>query len=304
MGDQVLGLEAVLADGNVVRTRPAARSTTGLDLKRLFIGTEGTFGVVTAATLCVFPVPEREEIHGFSVRDFATGFRGIAWIYDSGLTPSVMDFEETFPAPTLPWRSEEGPPTLYLGFAGSREIVAASWRLARRHLRSVAARPLPDQEAKDYWKTRHDIIYAHDEVSPGVTRADLFLNNVIFDYVHVALPRSRVLSYRRAALAVLRRHGVKPIGFGVWTQPELVSLEVVRPVGGDRAASRIAVAAAVDDVIHRVHALGGSMEDVPGVGAKLAPLLDEDVGLGRSPGREVKRALDPAGTLNPGKAGL
>src|SRR2546426_5940166 len=207
MGDQVLGLEVVLADGTVVQTRPAARSTTGLDLKRLFIGTEGTFGVVTAATLRVFPVPEREEIHGFSVRDFGTGFRGIAWIYDSGLTPSVMDFEETFPAPTLPWRSEEGPPALYLGFAGSREIVAASWRLARRHLRGVAARPRPDREAKEYWKTRHDIICAHDEISPGVTRADLFLNNVIFDYVHAALPRSRILSYRRAALAVLRRPG-------------------------------------------------------------------------------------------------
>jgi len=181
-----------------VRTRPVARSTTGLDLKRLFIGTEGTFGVVTAATLRVFPVPEREEIHGFSFRDFATGFGCLARIYDSGLAPSVMDFEETFPAPTLPWWSEEGPPALYLGFAGSREIVAASWRLARRHLRGVAARPLPDREAKEYWKTRHDIIYAHDEISPGVTRADLFLNNVIFDYVHVALPRSRVLSYRGA----------------------------------------------------------------------------------------------------------
>src|SRR5439155_18426448 len=56
MGDQVLGLEAVLADGSVIRTRPAARSTTGLDLKRLFIGSEGTLGIVTGATLRVFPI--------------------------------------------------------------------------------------------------------------------------------------------------------------------------------------------------------------------------------------------------------
>jgi alkyldihydroxyacetonephosphate synthase len=304
MGDQVLGLEAVLSDGTVVQTRPVARSTTGLDLKRLFIGTEGTLGVVTAATLRVFPIPEREEIHAFSLRDFSTGFGCLAQVYDSGLTPSVMDFEETFPAPALPWRSEEGPPVLYLGFAGAREIVAASWRLARRHLRRVAARPLPDRESREYWRTRHDIIYMHDEVSPGVTRADLFLKEVIFDYVHAALPRSKVLAYRKAALAILRRHGVKPIGFGVWTQPELVSLEVVRPVGEDRAASRIAVAAAVDDVIRRVHALGGSMEYVHGVGAKLAHLVPEELGIGLAVARKVKRALDPAGTLNPGKAGL
>src|SRR5207249_7582606 len=54
MGDQVLGLESVLADGTILRTRPAVRSTTGLDLRRLFIGTEGTLGIVTAATLRVF----------------------------------------------------------------------------------------------------------------------------------------------------------------------------------------------------------------------------------------------------------
>src|SRR5436305_14086734 len=62
MGDQVLGLEAVLADGTVIRTRAVARSTPGLDLKRLFIGTEGTLGIATAATLRVFPVPEHEDI--------------------------------------------------------------------------------------------------------------------------------------------------------------------------------------------------------------------------------------------------
>src|SRR5437879_10190847 len=229
MGDQVLGLEVVLADGTIVRTRPAVRSTTGLDLKRLFIGTEGTLGIVTSAALRVFPIPEREEIHAFAIRDFSQGLAGLVRIYDDGLTPAVMDFEETFPGPSLPWRSEGGPPILYLGFAGSREVVAASWRVARRRLHAAAAQSLPEREAREYWRTRHDIIYAHDEVAPGVTRADLFLKDVIFDYVHAALPRSRVLSYRRAALAALRRHGVKPIGFGVWTHPELVPIEVGRP---------------------------------------------------------------------------
>ena len=163
MGDQVLGLESVLADGTILRSRPAVRSTTGLDLKRLFIGTEGTLGIVTAAALRVFPVPEREEIHAFSVPDFPRGFACLVRMYDDGLAPAVMDFEETFPTPSLPWRSEDGPPVLYLGFAGSREIVASSWRVAHRRLRAAAARPLPDRDAREYWRTRHDIIYAQDE---------------------------------------------------------------------------------------------------------------------------------------------
>src|SRR5207245_178732 len=88
--------------------------------------------------------------------------------YDDGLTPSVMDFEETFPSSSIPWRSDDGPPFLYLGFAGSRELVAASWRVAGRRLRAAAARRLADREAREYWRTRHDIIYVHDEVAPGV----------------------------------------------------------------------------------------------------------------------------------------
>jgi len=304
MGDQVLGLEAVLADGSVIRTRPAVRSATGLDLKRLFIGTEGTLGIVTAASLRVFPIPEKEEIHAFHMPDFPSGFACLAGMYDEDIVPSVMDFDETFEAPGLPWRAEVEPPTLYLGFSGSRHVVAASWKVARRLLRSARVVSLPDREARAYWRTRHDIIYMHDEVSPGTTRADVALKDMIFDYVHVALPRSKVLSFRQAALGLLRRRGVQPIAFGLWTQPELVSLEVVRAVQGGRRAAKIAVAAAIDDLIRKAHAFGGSMEYVHGVGTKLAHLMSEELGLGLEVARRIKRALDPAGLLNPGKLEL
>src|SRR2546429_4010867 len=157
MGDQVLGLEAVLADGTVIRTRPAARSTTGLDLKRLFIGTEGTVGIVTAATLRVFPVPATEVIRAFRLRDFSTGFAALSRVYDDGLTPSVMDFEETFEAPALPWGAEAGPPTLYLGFAGGEGILAAPWRVARRGLKGADARGPPGPQARGVWGDPPDI---------------------------------------------------------------------------------------------------------------------------------------------------
>jgi len=215
-----------------------------------------------------------------------------------------MDFEETFNPPALPWSGSGGPPTLFLGFAGSRDIVAASWRVARSHLRRAGARALPDREARSYWRTRHDIIYVHDEISPGTTRADVFLKDVIFDYVHVALPRSKVLGYRRDALSILRRRRVNPIGFGIWTQPELVSLEMIRRVGNDRVGANAAVAAAVDDLIRLAQDLGGTMEYVHGVGVKLAHLMGRELGPGLEVTRRVKKALDPRGILNPGKLGL
>ena len=304
MGDQVLGLEVVLADGTILRTRAAARSTTGLDLKRLFIGTEGTLGIVTAATIRAFPIPEREDVRSFEIPDFTTGFTAVSRIYDDGLVPSVMELDESFPAPALPWSSDEGPPTLHLGFAGKREVVGASWRGANARLRRSRAKRLPAREARAFWRRRHAIIYHHDEVAPGVTSADRLLANTIFDYAHVALPRSKVLAFRRSALSIVRRHRVAPIGFGTWTQPELVSLEMVRPVRADREEAREAVADAIDEVLRRALALGGSIEYVHGVGVKLTHLLAEELGEGLDLARKVKRALDPAGTLNPGKAGF
>lgn len=304
IGDQILGLEAVLADGTIVRSRSVPRTTTGLDIRRLFIGTEGTLGVVTAATVKAFPRAETRDFRAYDLPDFVSGFEAVCALYDDGLRPFLLDYGESFPAQGVPWGSEEEPPTLFLGFAGSGDLVSASWRIAGRRLRRAHARRLPRREATAYWRTRHDVIFRLDEVAPGVTQADRYLKDVIFDYVHVALPRSKVLAFRRSALAALRRHGVSPIGLGIWTQPELVSIEMIRPVGADRMRDKEAVAAASTEVLRKVIALGGSIEYVHGVGLYLSPLLPEEMGTGLEVQRRVKAALDPHGTLNPGKLGL
>src|SRR5207244_13037660 len=95
-----------------------------------------------------------------------------------------------------------------------------------------------------------------------------------------------------------------PVGFGVWAQPELVSVEVVKPVVGERVAAKAAVAGALDSLIRKAHALGGSMEYVHGIGVKLAHLMGEELGTGVDLARRIRNALDPSGILNPGKLGL
>src|SRR5438094_4145146 len=205
MGDQILGLEAVLADGTVIRTRAVARSTSGLDLKRLFIGTEGTLGIVTAATLRVFPIPEKEEIRAWRLRDFPTGFECLSALYDDGLRRRVTECGETFGGPAPPGGSGGGPPWLDRGFGGNGDAGTARGGCGRRPPRTAGRSGRPAPDAREYWKGRHDIIYYHDEISPGVTRADIALKETVFDYVHVALPRSKIPAFRRSALSVVRR---------------------------------------------------------------------------------------------------
>src|SRR5207245_8897294 len=113
-------------------------------------GTEGTLGIVTAARIRAFPVPEREEIHAFRVPEFGKGFEALCRMYDDGLTPFVMNFEESFRVPGGPWPMEAGPPELVLGFCGPRPLVAASSRVGRPALPRAQAGPPPGPRAPAY----------------------------------------------------------------------------------------------------------------------------------------------------------
>jgi alkyldihydroxyacetonephosphate synthase len=92
MGQQVLGLEAVLPDAVVLTTRGVPKSSTGIDLKLIFIGGEGCFGIITEATVRIFPRPEKRAVHGVVFDSFEQGYVAIQRIFLRGLKPAMVDF--------------------------------------------------------------------------------------------------------------------------------------------------------------------------------------------------------------------
>ena len=92
MGEQVLGVEAVLADGEIIRTRASQKPTNGLSLNHLLIGAEGTFGIITEATLRVFPQPEERFVAGVDFPIFEAGFEAICRLYAEGVRPTMIDY--------------------------------------------------------------------------------------------------------------------------------------------------------------------------------------------------------------------
>src|SRR5688500_1270990 len=97
MGEQVLGLEVVLPDGQLLRTRGVPKSSTGPNLTQLFIGGEGVFGLITEATLQVFSVPEAHVLVGYVFPTFAQGFAAVVEMAAVGLRPALMELTEDFP---------------------------------------------------------------------------------------------------------------------------------------------------------------------------------------------------------------
>lgn len=294
MGDQVLGLEVVLADGSVLRTRAVPRSSTGPRLHHLFAGAEGQFGIITAATLRVFPQPERHELVALDLPSFAHGFYLAQALFTIGLVPALLDFG----APPA------GSGRMYLGFEGFTEEVAAQASRARRIWSAHGAVELDSAVAWEWWEERHvpaDRLRGwraaeRDEPVPGEP------GSAIFDYLHMALPASRVLPYIRAAEPLFARHGVMVREWGLWNQPELLSTVLYRRT--DTVADLAEARAAVDEALMLAQDMDGSMEYVHGAGIRYAHLMAREHGVGLDVLRAIKRGLDPEGLLNPGKLGL
>jgi FAD/FMN-containing dehydrogenase len=299
MGDQVIAVEAALADGTLFRTLAVPRHSTGPDLARLFVGAEGTMGVVTAAALKAFPVPERLDLFGYRFESFEAGFEAVNEVCGLGMRPVLLDYGEEHASP---WRGRgEEPPALYLGFEGFDEEVQACTARARRICQAHAGSPLPNSEARDLWDNRHVVAERFARERRGANRNAGLRQGIAFDYIHVALPASRVLEFRALCHAVSERSGVSLGECGLWTAPELFSAVFTLPEseGGHGHLTLV-----LDELLAAAQDLGGSMEYCHGAGLRLAHLMQREHGPGLEVMRRLKAALDPNGILNPGKLGL
>jgi len=296
IGDQVLGLEVVLAGATVVRTRAAERTSTGPQLRRLWTGAEGTLGVITEVTLRVFPLPEARRLHALAFPGFADGFAAVCDMAAIGLRPALIDYGGP------PNRGE--PARMYLGFEGyAEEVEAASGRaLALCRGRDAtdageaAAWSFFEERHVDPSRLRHWRSGERAEPQPGTP------GSAVFDYLHLYLPQSQVLTFLTGATALFQDAGAEVAEWGLWNQPELVSLAVRRQTDTPAALARMRTAH--DATLMLAQDLGGSMEYVHGVGARLAHLMAREHGSGLEVMRRIKHALDPVNVLNPGKLAL
>jgi FAD/FMN-containing dehydrogenase len=298
IGDQVLALEVVLADGTVFRTPAVPRRSVGPDFMRLFVGAEGTLGVVTAAALRAFAIPESSQIFGFNFERFDQGFETIREIARLGLRPSLCDYgeEHASPWPELSDREEE-PPILYLGFEGFREEVEGSAERARSIATKLGGVPAPQARAQEFWDDRH--VIAQRFARPRRRGRDNRRSG--FDYLHAALPASKVLPFRELCHSRSKEQGIAILECGLWVRPELFSAVFLGPPGQE---DRSRTADFLDSLLMTAQDMGGSMEYVHGAGLRLAPLMEREHGAGMTVLRRIKAVLDPEGIMNPGKLSL
>ena len=175
MRDQVLGLEVVLADGTVMRTGGMAmKSSAGYDLTSLFVGSEGTLGVVTELVLRLYPIPESAVAARAVFRDVETAGRAAVAVVRSGMQIGRVELVDARTVEAFnAYKDTEYAvsPTLFLEFNGSEAAVEHDVATAREISESEGCEAFEfesDEEGREeLWEVRHEAAFAIEGLNPG-----------------------------------------------------------------------------------------------------------------------------------------
>ena len=294
MGNQVVALEVVLPNGQVLATRPVPKYSSGPGLNQLFIGSEGVFGIITQATIKVFRLPEAQAFATASFDSFDAGFNAAAELLALGIRPTLLDLTE-----------EDDGILLHLLFEGFAEGVAAQEQRSKQVCAHFGGRHIGSEPTLAYWRDRHQSGENYKRTALGKPRQERWDRTGWrgFDYLHLGLPISKVLEYRKRCDKIMEGSGVRTVEYAIWSRPELFSMLIVSEEGTE-AQSRERLGRVVEEVLTLAQDMGGVMEYCHGVGVKLNHLLARELGVGHEVVRKLKQALDPSNIMNPGKLGL
>ncbi len=304
--DLVLGLEVVLADGRVLPgLNKLKKDNTGYDVKNLFIGAEGTLGIITAATLKLFPAPRTVETAFVGVRS-ADAALALLVLMQEHSNRAVTSFE-LICRPALEFALRHGPDCRDpLATPHPWYVLLQLSSAARQDLRLTLEEALEagmeqglvaDAAVADSLEHRHAFWHLR-ETLPEVQKSEG--GSIKHD---ISVPVAAVPDFLREADAVVEAliPGSRPVPFGHLGDGN-IHYNISQPVGADTAAF-LARWYELNDAVHAVVAkFGGSISAEHGIGVlkrKLLPQIKDPVALDLM--RTLKRTLDPNGTLNPGK---
>ncbi len=297
MRENVMGLTVVLADGRVIKTGGRVRkSSTGYDLTRLFVGSEGTLGVITEIQLRLHPIAEAVSAAVCQFPTLGNAVEAVIAIMQAAIPVARIELlDDVQMGACIAYSKLDGftpAPTLFFEFHGTQSAVAeqaaAAEAIAREHHASFFQWATdPDTRAK-LWRARHDAYWAALALKPG----------------HQGLATDAIVPISRLAEAILG------------AQQDIAASGLTAPIVGhvgdgnfhtvilvpDEPDGRARAWALDKKIVARAVALGGSCSGEHGVGLGKREFLEAEHGAeALAVMRSIKAALDPKGILNPGK---
>ncbi|TMD31422.1 MAG: FAD-binding oxidoreductase [Chloroflexi bacterium] len=299
--DLVISLRVVTPTGEVVDTLPVPRHAVGPDIAPLFIGSEGSLGVITRVRLQLAPLPAARRFEVVSFPSVEAGVDAVRKSMQSGLRPSVVRlYDEVATRLTLsPVVGSQLPGVAtVICFEGNPAVVEAERKSMLDLVRAHNGQVLDGGLGEVWWEHRYDFYKPpHSPELPAVWGTiDVVATYARLLHTYHALQEAVAKPYAARGLK-LRSHLSHWYPWGA-----MIYARFVLPDGGPDSVTlhdRI-----WKDGVTAALGAGAVINDHHGVGLKLAPYMPAQHGAGLDVLRRIKNALDPNGVMNPGKLGL
>lgn len=296
MRENVLSLTVVLADGRVIRTaRRARKSAAGYDLTRLFVGSEGTLGVITEVTIRLYGVPPAISSAICSFPSVEDAVNVVIKTIQSSVPVARIELADAVQMDAINRYSKldlQVAPTLWLEFHGSeasvREQAEAARKIASEHGGADFSWVTNPEDRRKLWRARHDVVYADKALREG---AQLWATDVCVPISRLAeciieTQKDLAASFLPAPIVGHAGDGNFHVGFVIYPNDPSEMAEA------ERLNERL---------VRRALSLDGTCTGEHGIGCGKMDFLIAEHGEAVNVMRAIKQALDPDNIMNPGK---
>ncbi|MCX8204670.1 MAG: FAD-binding protein [Candidatus Nezhaarchaeota archaeon] len=298
----VLGLEVVLANGEVVRTGwPVVKHSAGYDLTQLFIGSEGTLGVVTEVMVKLAPIPPYKVTITMYFDDLGLAGRAVTEMLLSGVRPAAMELMDKVCLSVVNEVFKLGLPSregfIVMELDGTKRSVEEEMRIAREVANRVGARDFSwtddPKESLRLWMARKALVPALARVKEGHVLIPLAEDP--------SFPISEIEGAIRDFQAMGSKYGLITATFGHAADGNLHPVMIIDPADPEQWNKMLKMEEEIYGIAARRR---GSLTAEHGIGLAKSPFARRSLGRGLDLMRWVKRSFDPNNIMNPGKLGL
>ncbi|WML51816.1 glycolate oxidase subunit GlcD [Neobacillus sp. PS3-12] len=295
--DYVIALEIVLANGDIIRTGgKLAKDVAGYDLTRLFVGSEGTLGVITEATLKLLPIPDTKKTMLALYQDLEAAARSVSKIIANKIIPTTLEFLDQPTLRVVEDYVKIGLPTdvqavLLIEQDGPAEVVNRDLKKIEevcKHENAVSVQiAATPEEAEALSMARRTALSALARLKPTTILED------------ATVPRSEVANMVKAINEIAKKYNLHICTFGHAGDG---NLHPTCPTDARNHDEMERVELAFAEIFDRAIELGGTITGEHGVGVMKAPYLEWKLGKeGIDAMKAIKQGLDPNNIMNPGK---
>ncbi|MBQ8585581.1 MAG: FAD-binding oxidoreductase, partial [Butyricicoccus sp.] len=299
--DMTLQMEVVLPNGQIIETSPAPKHAAGPDLNQIFIGSEGTLGVITKAQMRIYDQPESRRFRGFLFQNMTDAFNASRELLQK-FKPSVMRLYDPAETASLIKKIvgvEKPGAFMNIAIEGVKEIVDVEEKILLDTFKKYNAEDLGSEYGEKWWKEKITFFYpghmmdlpqmfgTMDTIAPYDKIEKIYW--AMKEAIESNFPMARFIAH-----------------FSHWYEWGCMIYDrfIVDDVPQDPAEALRLHNAIWSCGVRTALAHGGVVNDHHGVGIKLGRLMKEQYGPAMQVFEGIKKQLDPNGIMNPFKLGL